>query len=60
MQELKDEENNAIEQKKVQEKLDMDNAAKYVQQKWHWFQSVGKFQRKKGKGKKGGKKKKKK
>ena len=32
----------------------MENAARYVQQKWHWFQTEGKNYKKKGKkGKKG-------
>ena len=38
----------------------MDLAAKYIQRKWNWFQTEGKFLAKKRKGKKGkGKKKKK-
>lgn len=56
----KDEENEKLEQAKIQEKVDMDLAAKYVQQKWHWYQTEGKNLAKKRKGKKGkGKKKKK-
>jgi len=38
----------------------MDNAVKYIQYKWNWYQTEGKFLAKKRKGKKGGKKKKKK
>ena len=38
----------------------MDEAARFIQRKWQWFQTVGKFLAKKRKGKKGGKKKKKK
>lgn len=38
----------------------MDLAAKYVQRKWHWFQTEGKLLAKKRKGKKGKKGKKKK
>ena len=39
----------------------MDNAAKYIQRKWNWFQTEGRLLAKKRKGgkKKGGKKKKK-
>ena len=56
----KDEETEKLEQAKIQEKVDMDLAAKYVQQKWHWYQTEGKNLAKKRKGKKGkGKKKKK-
>jgi hypothetical protein len=58
---IKDEENEKNEQAKIQEKVDMDLAAKYVQQKWHWYQTEGKNLAKKRKGKgKGGKKGKKK
>ena len=32
----------ADEQKKVQEKLDMEKAARYVQKKWEWWLAVGK------------------
>jgi hypothetical protein len=40
--------------------MDMDDAARAIQQKWHWFQQVGKHLVKKKKGgKRGGKKKKK-
>ena len=38
----------------------MDAAAKYIQKKWHWFQTEGKLFAKKRKGKKGKKGKKKK
>ena len=38
----------------------MEDAARYIQRKWKWFQDVGKFlAKKKKKGRKGGKKKKK-
>ena len=57
---LKDEDNEKLEQAKIQEKVDMDLAAKYVQQKWHWYQTEGKNLAKKRKGKKGKKGKKKK
>ena len=59
-QHLKDEEAARAEEGKIQEKIDMDNAAKYIQYKWNWYQTEGKFLAKKRKGKKGGKKKKKK
>lgn len=48
------------EDEKVKEKMSMDEAARFIQRKWNWFQTVGKFLAKKRKGKKGGKKKKKK
>jgi len=47
----KDEENEKNEQAKIQEKVDMELAAKYVQQKWHWYQTEGKNLAKKEKGK---------
>lgn len=37
----------------------MEDAARAIQAKWQWFQTVGKHLVKKRKGKKGGKKKKK-
>jgi CHASE3 domain sensor protein len=37
-----DQQNAAEEQAKIQEKLDMDKAARYVQKKWEWWQAVGK------------------
>jgi hypothetical protein len=45
--------------RKRQEKMDMEDAARYIQRKWKWYQEVGKFQAKKKKkgGKKGKKKK---
>ena len=58
VQEANDQENAGAEKAKVQEKMDMDLAAKYIQRKWNWFQTEGKFLAKKRKGKKGGKKKK--
>ena len=48
------------EKAKVQEKMSMDDAARYIQRRWVWFQTEGKFLAKKGKkGRKGKKKKKK-
>lgn len=49
------------EQAKIQKKIAMEDAARYVQRRWDWFQTEGKFLAKKGKkGRKGkGKKKKK-
>lgn len=49
----------AEEEEKVQEKIEMDDAARQIQRKWDWYQKVGRFQKKKkkGKGKKKGKKK---
>ena len=35
--ELKDQESAEFEQQKIQEKLDMEAAAAYVQRKWNWF-----------------------
>lgn len=61
LQQNKDDETAAEETQKEQEKQDRLIAAKYIEKKWHWFQTEGKFlakKRKKGKGK-GGKKKKK-
>ena len=58
--ELIDQKADLEERKKMQEKLDMDAAAKYVQRKWNWYQTEGKLLSKKRKGKKGGKKGKKK
>ena len=52
-------EKEAAEQEKVKEKMSMDEAARFTQRKWNWFQTVGKFLAKKKKGRKGGKKKKK-
>jgi hypothetical protein len=49
------------EEEKIFEKMSMEDAARFIQRKWNWFQTVGKFlaKKKKGrKGKKGGKKKK--
>ena len=46
-------------ERKRQEKMVMEDAARYIQRKWKWYQEVGKFlAKKKKKGKKGGKKKK--
>ena len=57
---LDDEEKARAEEAKIQEKIDMDNAAKYIQNKWKWYQTFGKFlAKKRKKGKKGKKKKKK-
>jgi len=45
---------------KVREKMSMEDAARYIQRRWTWFQTEGKFLAKKGKkGRKGKKKKKK-
>ena len=55
----KDDEAAADEAKKEQEKQDRILAAKYIEKKWHWFQTEGKFLAKKRKKGKGGKKKKK-
>ena len=55
---LLDQEKQSKEDEKVKEKMSMDEAARFIQRKWHWFQTVGKFMAKKRKGKKGGKKKK--
>lgn len=46
-------------ERRRREKMDMEDAARYIQRKWKWFQEVGKFMAKKKKGRKGGKKKKK-
>ena len=59
----RDEENEGEEAAKVakiKEKMSMEDAAKYIQRRWAWFQTEGKFLAKKGKkGRKGKKKKKK-
>lgn len=48
------------EENKLKEKMSMEDAARFIQRKWTWFQTVGKFLAKKRKGKKKkGKKKKK-
>jgi len=44
----------------LRDKMAMDDASRFIQRKWNWFQTVGKFLAKKKKGRKGGKKKKKK
>ena len=36
-QEILDEENAAEERRHLQEKIDMDIAAKYIQKKWNWY-----------------------
>ena len=60
-QDAQDEEKAEKERQKIQEKIDMDKAAQYIQWKWNWFQVEGKALAKKNrKGKKGGKKGKKK
>jgi len=51
--EAKDQEALEAEQAKIKEKMDMDLAAKYVQRKWNWFQTEGKFLAKKRKGQEG-------
>ena len=59
------EEKQAIEEdqkaQKIREKMSMDDAARYIQRRWNWFQTEGRLLAKKGKkGRKGGKKGKKK
>jgi len=50
-----------LEQQALLDKMAMDDAARFVQNKWNWFQTVGKAlmkgKKRKGKGKKGKKKK---
>ena len=57
------EEKTAIEeeqkQAKIKEKMAMDDAARYIQRRWEWFQTDGRLLAKKKKGRKGKKKKKK-
>lgn len=54
----RDQESNAEEMAKgdkVKEKMNMEDAARYIQRRWDWFQKEGKFlakKKKKGKGKK--------
>lgn len=59
----RDEESHAEEKAKegkVKEKMNMEDAARYIQRRWTWFTTEGKFLAKKGKkGRKGKKKKKK-
>lgn len=43
----------AAEDEKVRDKMSMDDAARFIQRKWTWFQTVGKFLAKKKKGRKG-------
>ena len=57
---LLEQEKQSKDDEKVKEKMSMDEAARFIQRQWNWFQTVGKFMAKKRKGKKGGKKKKKK
>jgi hypothetical protein len=46
-------------ERKKKEKMEMEDAARYIQRKWKWFQDEGRLlSKKKKKGKKGGKKKK--
>lgn len=47
------------ENEKIKEKMSMEDAARFIQRKWNWFQTVGKFMAKKKKGRKGKKGKKK-
>ena len=50
----------ANKEAKIREKMSMEDAARYIQRRWAWFQTEGKFLAKKGKkGRKGKKKKKK-
>jgi hypothetical protein len=44
---------------KLRDKSSMADAARQIQRKWDWYQKIGRFQKKKGKGKKGKKGKKK-
>ena len=46
-------------QAKIKEKMAMDDAARYIQRRWDWFQTDGRLLAKKKKGRKGKKKKKK-
>ena len=58
---LQEDKKKQVDEERLKEKMTMDEAARFIQRKWHWFQTVGKFlaKKKKGrKGKKGGKKKK--
>ena len=51
---------NEAKEAKIKERMSMDDAARYIQRRWEWFQTEGKFLAKKGKkGRKGKKKKKK-
>jgi phage-related minor tail protein len=53
-------EENEAKETKIREKMSMEDAARYIQRRWVWFQTEGKFLAKKGKkGRKGKKKKKK-
>lgn len=56
------EENDRLDEieRKKKEKMEMEDAARYIQRKWQWFQTEGKFlvKKRKKRGKKGGKKKK--
>lgn len=48
------------EEATLRQKMAMEDASRFIQRKWDWFQKVGKFLvKKRKKGKKGGKKKKK-
>ena len=47
-----EQEKQSKEEEKVKEKMSMDEAARFIQRKWQWFQTVGKFLVKKRKGKK--------
>lgn len=48
------------EENKMKEKMSMEDAARFIQRKWTWYQTVGRFMKGKKKKGKGGKKKKKK
>lgn len=58
--EAEEKKNEDDEKAKVQEKIAMDDAARYVQRRWDWYQTEGRFLAKKGKKKGRGKGKKKK
>ena len=48
------------DEQKRKEKMSMEDAARYIQRRWQWFQTEGRFLAKKSKkGRKGKKKKKK-
>ena len=53
-------EEDAKKEAKIREKMSMEDAARYIQARWQWFQTEGRLLAKKGKkGRKGKKKKKK-
>jgi len=54
---LKAEDEQRREREKIQQRQEMEEAARYIQKKWNWYQIEGKTFAKKKKGKKGKKKK---